>query len=568
MQSFNLKIPFCILIAALILTACQQSENNLPEETSKITADLVIQNARIWTADPSTPWASTLAVKGEKIIAIGGSQDVAHLIDETTQVIESPPGMVVPGFIDTHTHYLFSGMGLSSVQLRDAKTPQEFTDRIAAFAKTQQPGEWIIAGDWDHENWGGELPTRDWIDTVTPDNPVLVNRLDGHMVLANSLALTAAGIDKFTAEVEGGEIVRDADNRPTGILKDNAMNLAYQVMPKPSDAQLAAAFDAANRYVLSHGVTSVHDMGDWQSFYLYRQMQQKPSPRPRMYSVVPLKDWQKLAEEVAKHGAGDHWLKIGGLKGFMDGSLGSHTAVFFEPYTDTPDDKGFFINSLADMQDWVKQADAQGLQVMVHAIGDHANKAILDIFADTIKANGERDRRFRIEHAQHIHPADFERFAPLNVIASMQPYHAIDDGRWAEKVIGGERIKTTYAFKTLLDANAVIAFGSDWSVAPAIPLMGIYAAVTRQTLDNKNPEGWVAAEKITVEQALTAYTRNAAYASKEEDIKGSLSVGKLADIVILDKDLTQIEASQIAKVNVVKTIVGGKTVYEQSKATK
>jgi len=345
------------------------------------------------------------------------------------------------------------------------------------------------------------------------------------------------------------------------VLKDNAMGLVEGAVPDPGEAQLDREVAAAMAHVASNGVTSVHDMAGWDSLAAYRRAKENGELRTRIYSVMPLQDWQRLRDEVAANGPGDHWLRIGGLKGFMDGSLGSHTAAFFEPFTDAPDDRGLLINDLDDMRSWIGGADEAGLHVMVHAIGDRAIRSLLDIYLDVVEENGERDRRFRIEHAQHIHPDDIERFGAQNVIASMQPYHAIDDGRWADKVIGAARAKTTYAFRSLIESGAHVSFGSDWFVAPPTPLDGIYAAVTRRTLDGANPDGWVPQQKITVEQALKAYTSEAAYASFEEDVKGMLKPGMLADFVLLDRDITAIPAEQIADAEVLKTVVGGRIVF-------
>jgi len=538
----------------LCLAAC--SEPGTPEY-----ADLVIRDARIWTGNTEQAWAESIASRDDKIVAIGSNADVESLIGTETEVISVPGSMLVPGFIDTHVHFIDGGAGLASVQLRDASSPQEFTNRVAEFAAKLEPDEWVLIGTWDHENWGGELPRREWIDDVTPDNPVWIQRLDGHMGLANSLALHLAGVDADTPDIDGGTIVRDEEGRPTGILKDNAMAFLNAAVPAANHRQLDREAKAAMEYVAGNGVTSVHDMDSWRSLETYRRAAARDELITRIYSVVPLSEWQRLRDEVEQHGVGNEWLRIGGLKGFMDGSLGSHTAAMLEPYTDAPEDKGFLINPLDDMRDWIMQADAAGLQVMVHAIGDSAIRDLLDIYLDVVEANGERDRRFRIEHAQHIHPDDIGRFAVQGVIAAMQPYHAIDDGRWAEKVIGPERAKTTYAFRSLIDSGAKVAFGSDWFVAPATPLEGIYAAVTRRTLDGANPDGWVPEQKITVEQALHAYTTVAAYASFEEDSKGMLKPGMLADFVLLDRDLTTIPPETIRDTRVLKTVVGGKIVY-------
>lgn len=544
------------LILSLFIAACGSPE--APE-----TASLVVRDARVWTGNADQPWAEAVASRGDSIIAVGSNTEIEALIGEDTEVISVTGSMLVPGFIDTHVHFIASGSGLASVQLRDAATPEEFSARIGEFAKNVAPGEWIMYGDWDHTLWGGELPRRDWIDDVTPDNPVWVYRLDGHMALANSAALALSGVDADSADIDGGTIVRYEDGRPTGLLKDNAMMMVEEAIPEAAAAKLDREARAAMEHVAGNGVTSVHDMAGWQSLATYRRAQGRGEMLTRIYSVVPLRDWEKLRDEVAAKGTGDEWLRIGGLKGFMDGSLGSHTAAMLEPFTDEPEDKGFLINDLDDMRDWVTGADAAGLQVMVHAIGDSAIRDLLDVFLDAVETNGERDRRFRMEHAQHIAPEDVERFAVQKIIASMQPYHAIDDGRWAEEVIGPERAKTTYAFRSLIDAGATVTFGSDWSVAPATPIEGIYAAVTRQTLDGANPGGWVPEQIVTVEQSLHAYTTAAAYSSFEEDIKGMLKPGMLADFVLLDRDLTQIDPEKIRDTEILRTVVGGEVVYSR-----
>jgi len=546
--------PVVLLSIVTCLAGCQP-------QSPEITASLAVTGARVWTGNPDQPWAEAVATDSERIVAVGSNEEISALVGDTTEVISVSGSMLVPGFIDTHVHFITGGTGLASVQLRDAATPEEFTKRIGEFATGLEAGEWMLVGTWDHENWGGELPRRDWIDAVTPGNPVWINRLDGHMGLANSNALELAGIDADTPDVAGGEIVRDPDGRPTGILKDNAMTLIENAVPAAGEVQLDRQAAAAMRYVAANGVTTVHDMAGWDSLATYRRAHENGSMITRVYSVVQLPDWEKLRDEVAANGRGDDWLRIGGLKAMMDGSLGSHTAAFLEPFTDAPDERGLLIQDLAKVRQWVSGADSAGLQVMVHAIGDRAIRDLLDIFLDVAEANGERDRRFRIEHAQHIHPDDLPRFAAQDVIASMQPYHAIDDGRWADKVIGRERAKTTYAFRSLIESGAHVAFGSDWFVAPATPIEGIYAAVTRRTLDEANPDGWVPEQKIYVEQALRAYTYEGAYASFEEDVKGTLKPGMLADFVLLDRDLTSIPPETIRDTKILKTVVGGKVVY-------
>jgi predicted amidohydrolase YtcJ len=534
------------------ITGCSMSESN---------ATLAIVNARVWTGDSARPWADAIAVNGDSIVAVGSSAEVRKL--GAQRVVDAKGGMVTPGFIDAHVHFITGGFRLSSVQLRDAKTPEEFTRRIKEFAATVPAGTWITGGDWDHEQWGGELPVRQWIDSITPDHPVWVNRLDGHMALANSAALKAAGVTRATRDVSGGEIVRGGDGEPTGVLKDNAQDLVGRVMPDPPPALEDRALDTAMTYVAAHGVTTVHNMGTWNDLAIFDRARAAGRLRTRIYAVVPLSTWERLRDTVAARGTGDDWLRIGGLKGFVDGSLGSHTAAMLEPFTDAPDDRGLFVNTPEDLYAWTSGADKAGLHVIIHAIGDRAIRTLLDTYARVATENGPRDRRFRMEHAQHIAPADITRFAELGVIASMQPYHAIDDGRWAERVIGPERAKGTYAFKSLIDSKAKVAFGSDWFVAPPTPLEGIYAAVTRRTLDDRNPNGWVPEQKITVEDALRAYTSGSAFASFEESRKGTLARGKLADLVLIDRDLTTIPPETIRDARITMTVVGGRVIYER-----
>ena len=541
---------------SLLLGACASFASLGPRPV------LAVVNARVWTGVETRPWAEALAVDSAgRISAIGTSKMVAQLGAVT--VIDAKGQMVVPGFVDSHVHFVDGGFALASVQLRDARTKAEFIARIRDHARTLPKGAWITNGDWDHQNWGGELPRRDWIDSVTPDNPVWINRLDGHMHLANTLAMAAARLTRTTADVAGGEIVRDAAGELTGVFKDNAMDLVAVAMPVPPPAVEDRALDTAMAHVASYGVTSVHHMGTWHDLQIFRRAHGTARQRTRLYAVTPLAEWARLRDTVAVRGRGDDWLRIGGLKGFVDGSLGSHTAAMLDDFSDKPGDKGFFITPAESLYARVSGADRAGLQVMVHAIGDRAISTQLDVFARVARENGARDRRFRIEHAQHIAAKDMGRFRALGVIPSMQPYHAIDDGRWADRVIGPDRASRTYAFRALLDAKAALAFGSDWFVAPPRPLEGIYAAVTRRTLDDRNPDGWYPAQKLTVEQALRAYTRGGAYAAFDEANRGTLELGMLADFAILERDITRIPPEQIRDVRVMRTVVGGRTVFER-----
>lgn len=530
-------------------------------------AALAIVNARVWTGDPRRPWADAVLVRGDRIEAVGSSAEVKKRASGV-RTIDAKGMMVAPGFIDAHVHFFDGGFALSSVQLRDAGTKAEFIRRIKAYAASVPAGTWILNGDWDHTTWGGDLPERSWIDSVTPNNPVWINRLDGHMSLANSLALRAAKIDRTTKDVDGGTIVRDAAGEPTGILKDNAMDLISAArIPDPSLALSLRALDSAMTYVSARGVTSVDHMGGWGDLAIFERAHAMGALRTRISAAVPLSTWARLRDTVAARGRGDAWLRIGGLKGFVDGSLGSHTAAMLEPFSDAPDDRGLFVTPPNDLYAWTLAADKAGLQVMVHAIGDSAIRTQLNVYERVEREDGARDRRFRIEHAQHIAPSDIPRFAALGVIASMQPYHAIDDGRWADRVIGPERAKGTYAFRSLLDRGTRLAFGSDWNVAPATPIEGIYAAVTRRTLDDRHPGGWVPEQKITVDEALRAYTTGAAYAGFMEREVGMLAPGMLADIVVIDRDLTRVAPETIRDARVMLTMVGGRVVFDREGLT-
>jgi predicted amidohydrolase YtcJ len=560
MSSSNIRSAlsrFALPIVA-ILQACTPT---MTSPTNPVTLSII--NGRVWTGVPARPWAEAVALSDDRIAAVGSNGEIRALTGVSARVIDARGGLVAPGFIDSHVHFLSGGMSLASVQLRDARTPAEFISRIKTFALSVQPGVWITGGDWDHQNWGGELPASSWIDSVTPNNPVWINRLDGHMALANGAAMRAAKVPLTGGDITGGTIVRDAYGHPTGIFKDNAQDLIDPAVPDATSAMQDRALDAAMTYVAERGVTSVDHMGTWSDLAVFERARNAGKLRTRIYASVPLSTWARLRDTIAARGHGDSWLRIGGLKGFVDGSLGSHTAAMMEPFTDAPGDTGLLVNTPEDLYTWTSNADKAKLHVIVHAIGDRAIDLQLNIFERVEGENGPRDRRFRIEHAQHITPRDIPRFAQLGVIPSMQPYHAIDDGRWAEKVIGPERAKTTYAFRSLRDSGARLAFGSDWFVAPATPLEGIYAAVTRRTLDDKHPNGWVPEQKIGVEDALRAYTTGGAFASFEENEKGSLAPGMLGDVVIVDRDLTAIPPETIREARIMYTIVGGRIIFDR-----
>jgi len=528
-------------------------------------ADVVVQGGTVWTGlSTGRGQPGAVAIADGKILAIGDSSQIARYVGSKTEVLRANGGLVMPGFADGHTHFIDGGFQLASVDLRDAATPQEFVRRLKQYAARLKPGEWITGGDWDHTLWpGATLPQHAWIDSVTPNNPVFVNRLDGHEALANSAAMRAAGVTKATPTPQGGEILHDARGEPTGIFKDRAMDLIWHAAPDPSPEQRDSALARALAHAAALGVTATaHMSASFADLASYRRLEHAGRQTLRVSLYLPLDSWQAVAESAARN-AGDDWVRIGGVKGYMDGSAGSRTAFFFEPFSDSANYRGLMQHPEADMRQWIGAADSAGLQIAVHAIGDRANAILLAIYDSVARAHGARDRRFRVEHAQHLRPQDIPRFGMQRVVASMQPYHAIDDGRWVEQRIGPVRIKTTYAFRTLYDTEAPLAFGSDWTVAPLDPMLGVYAAVTRRTLDGKNPGGWVPEQKITLGETLRAYTYGNAWATFNEQKWGTLAPGRFADVVVLDRDPFTVPAESLGTIKPRYTLVGGKVVYRK-----
>jgi predicted amidohydrolase YtcJ len=545
-------------------------------------ADLILFNGKVWTgaAAPggkdqpnSGAFAQAVAMIDGRILAVGTSEQIRAYAGRDTRLIDIQGRLVVPGFIDSHVHFLDGGFQLLAIDLKDTHTETEFARRLGEKAKPLPPGQWILGGNWDEQAWpSGKLPTRKLIDAVTAKNPVFISRYDGHSALANSVALKMAGVTKNTPDPEAGVIVRDAKGEPTGVLKDAAQDLVRRIVPRPTEADMEQALRAALKEAARVGVTSVHDItldsesadgNSTREIRLLRRAELEGWLTCRMYEIVPLPQGKKLADAGISRDMGSDFLKLGAVKAFADGSLGSATAWMFEPYADDAGNRGLptaLMTPPARMEELLRGAAQAQIQPAIHAIGDRAVAEVLDLYT-RVGGNDPASFRFRIEHAQHVRAEDFARFGKLGVVASMQPYHATDDGRWAEKRIGSGRARTSYAWRSMLKAGAPLAFGSDWPVAPLNPLLGIYAAVTRATLDGKHPGGWNPEERLTVEEALRAYTQGSAYAAFEEKEKGIIAPGKIADLVVLAQDLFSIPPEKIKEARVALTILRGKVVY-------
>jgi predicted amidohydrolase YtcJ len=566
--------PIALWITALVFAVHEPSAAYCQ---TPVTADVVLQGGRVWTVNKAQPEVQAVAIWGERILAVGRDEDLKPLIGPKTRVIDLKGRRVVPGFHDSHVHLLSTGLRLSQVALKDAADEAEFGRRLIKFDKKLPPGRWLLGGNWDHDRtFGGALPTAAMLDKYVKDRPVFLQRYDGHMALVNTRALTLAGIRADTPDPSGGVIYRKPGTRePTGLLRDNAMGLVAGLIPAPAEGEVLDAVLAALRECRQVGITSVQDMDGSPSATrtAYVTLLQKLAKNGKLTTRVrvywPLAAWSTLAQLGVLLGFGDLWVSIGVLKDFIDGSLGSSTAKMFDPYLNEPDSTGIYVTPPGKLRERILGADRAGLGVAVHAIGDRGNAELLDIFADVLQKNGPRDRRFRIEHAQHLRPMDYQRFADLGVIASMQPYHTIDDGRWAEGRIGARRCASSYAARALLDAGATVAFGSDSPVAPLDPLLGIDAAVNRRTLDGKHPGGWFPEQRIGVAEAIECYTRSAAYAAFQEKDLGTLEAGKCADLVVLSRDiLDPAERDRIAATEVVLTMVGGRVVFERAQPKK
>jgi len=529
-------------------------------------ADVIYTNGNIWTGNTSAPSATSIAIKEDTLISVGTNSHTLKLKGPKTEVINLNNAFVMPGFIDNHVHFFEGGAALASVDLRSANSVKEFSTRIANFAKKSPKDRWILNGNWNHENWGGTLPNKKWIDNVTPNNPLFVIRIDGHMALANTAALAQAGITKNTKPPAGGKILLDEHGELTGILKGNALNLILSIIPPPSEAEILESYTLAQEHALSLGLTKVFAMtaNETETSMLdnFRLAQKHNLMKLRTYVYMPIEHWQALDTLVKKEGKGNNQLAWGGVKGFVDGSLGAETAWFYQPYKNNPHNHGAPLTKPSKLRSMMHAAHSANLRFAIHAIGDRAINHLISDY-EKINQGNIAPLRLRIEHFQHPNLKAIKRISQHKIIASAQPYHAIDDGRWAEESIGKKRIKTTYAFRSILDHGAILTFGSDWPVAPLSPLEGIYAAVTRRTTDGENENGWLPEQKISVEEALKAYTYSNAYAGFEEDKYGTIEQGKKADIIVLSADPRKVKPANIRKINVLTTIIDGEIVYRR-----
>jgi predicted amidohydrolase YtcJ len=503
-----------------------------------------------------------LAVAGGKIIAIGSNEEIQKLKGPQTQVIDLGGHFVMPGFNDAHVHLGSGGFEKLNVNLIGCKSLDEMKQRIAARAKTAGAGEWIQGRGWDHTLWAKvETPTRADIDPVTGDHPAIFGRVDGHIAIANSAALKAAGITAQTPDPHGGKIDRDEKGEPTGILRETAMGAVFNKIPPPSQAQRRRAAELALADAASHGITSAQDNSDWEDFLTYEQMEKEGKLTLRIAEWLPFDaPTERLLHMRQHHSQDDPMLHTTMLKGFMDGSLGSRTAAMLAAYDDDPKNSGIPRYEQDKLNAMAAERAGDSFQIGFHAIGDRGARMALDAFAYAIQKSDKKNLRFRIEHDQVIAPDDFAKFKNLGVIASVQPNHLLTDMNWAESHIGAARARHSYPWKEFEDHGIPMAFGTDYPVEPITPFRGLYAAVTRK--NEAGTKEYFPEQKLTIDHAIFAYTIGSAYAEFAEKDKGHLTPGMLADLVVLDRDITKVEPPEILKTRVLRTVVGGKTVYE------
>jgi predicted amidohydrolase YtcJ len=550
-------------------------------------ADLVLSDGKIYTRLAAQPWASAVAIRGEFIVAISGTAITAtdsdaeakSWVGPKTRVVDLHGQFAMPGFNDAHAHLAAGAYVKLEVDLRGTKSVEEFQQKIRARLKEFGPGEWIIAPGWDHTLWPvKKFPSRQDLDAISTDHPIFCQRVDGHVAVVNSQALKIAGITRETPDPPGGHIERDpATGEPTGMLEeDAAMNLVYDRVPPFTEAQRLRAFALVMDEASENGVTSIQDNSvtaaddrdnyGWQNFLALQKLKRDGKQEIRITEWLPfVVPMARLDEMRRAGGTTDPWLKTGALKALVDGSLGSRTAALLAPYSDDPSTSGILRLDPAALVQMAVERDRAGFQIALHAIGDRGNKIALDAFAAAATANGSRDRRDRVEHAQVVAPADFARFASLGVVASMQPSHVLTDERWAADRLGPERVKGAYAWHTMEQDGVHLAFGTDYPVEPINPLRGIYACVTRELPEGGPPGGWQPQEKLPMDDCLRAYTAGSAYAEFEEKRKGTIAPGMLADIVVFPVDITRIAPRELLSTHVAMTVAGGRVVFERQR---
>lgn len=554
--------------AAGALALAGPSGQDKASMSANLAPDLILTHGVIYTGDPAHPRVEAVAIRGDNIIATGTTQEVRALAGAATQVVDLEGRFAMPGFNDAHSHLAGAGQAKLTVNLDGAKSIAELQRLIRARLKDYTAGEWITGRGWDHTLWHpAKFPTRQDLDAVSTTHPMIFSRVDGHVAIANSLALQIAGITRDTKDPAAGKIERDSSGEPTGMLEeDAAMSLVFRKIPRISTAQRRRGIELVLAELAENGVTSAQDNSGWDDFLVYGELKREGKLTSRITEWLPFD--APLAELEAKPregGATDPWLKTGLLKGFMDGALGGRTAAMAAPYSDDSSTRGILRVQPGELNRMAIERDKAGFQIGFHAIGDLANKVALDAFAAVVAANGPRDRRDRIEHAQIVAPGDFERFANLQVIASMQPSHETTDMRWAEARIGTERSKGAYAWRTMLNHGVRLAFGTDYPVEEVNPMRGLHACVTRQLPDGTPPSGWEPQEKISLDECIAAYTTGSAYAEFEEGKKGQILPGQYADIIVLSGDVTKVAPGKILSVKVLQTYAGGKLVYDAHK---
>lgn len=560
-------IAFAIIAAAPLISA--HSRRNMPAsaQSRNSPADLALINGDIYTVDSAHPRAQAIAIRGEKIEAVGTTEEIRALVGPKTRVIDLHGRFAMPGFNDAHTHLASAGMKKLNVDIEGAKSLADFQNRIRAALKNYKPGEWITGSGWDHTLWPEKrFPTRWDLDAVSKNHPMMLGRVDGHVAVVNSRALEIAGITKNAPDPAGGHIVRDEKTgEPNGMLEeDAAMSLVSRHIPPPRPERRRRGIELALADAVSHGVTSIQDYSTWDDFLIYRELKTEGKLPLRITEWLTFTEpLAKLEEERREGGTTDPWLKTGALKAFMDGSLGSRTAAMLAPYSDDLSTSGILRMQPAELNRMSIERDKAGFQLNFHAIGDKANRVALDAFAAVLAANGPRDRRDRVEHAQIVAPEDFARFAKLRVIASMQPVHLLDDERWAGERIGPERSKGAYGWNTMRKDGVRLAFGTDYPVEAVNPLRGIYACVTRELPEGGPAGGWEPQEKLPRDVCIYDYTVGSAYGEFEENRKGELKAGMFADIVVYPTDIMRMAPHELMTTPVDVTITGGRVVYER-----